>query len=98
MGTTTTVTIASPEAATEAKQKTAGIPQLITAMLKSGNQISDLIFSPGRAPQVEVSGQLVELKFKGLEKLTPQDTEYIAKFLVGNNEHAALKLDKDGSA
>jgi twitching motility protein PilT len=79
-------------------QRTFNIPQLIAAMLKVRDHVSDLIFSPGRAPQIEVSGQLVELKFKGLEKLTPQDTEYIAKFLVGNNEHAALKLDKDGSA
>jgi twitching motility protein PilT len=79
-------------------QRSFNVPQLIGAMLKVREHVSDLIFSPGRAPQIEVSGQLVELKFKGLEKLTPQDTEYIAKFLVGNNEHAALKLDKDGSA
>ena len=98
MGTTTTVTIASPEVATEAKQKTAGIPQLITAMLKSGNHISDLIFSPGRAPQVEVSGQLVELKFKGLECLKPDDTKAIAYELMGKNEHPIRKLEQDGSA
>jgi twitching motility protein PilT len=98
MGTTTTVTIASPEVATEAKQKTGGIPQLITAMLKSGNHISDLIFSPGRAPQVEVSGQLVELKFKGLECLKPDDTKAIAYELMGKNEHPIRKLEQDGSA
>jgi len=80
------------------QQRTFSVPQLIGAMLKTRDHVSDLIFSPGRAPQVEVSGQLVELKFKGLERLTPQDTEYIAKFLLGKNEHAALKLEKDGSA
>jgi twitching motility protein PilT len=80
------------------QQRTFNVPQLIAAMLKARDHVSDLIFSPGRAPQVEVSGQLVELKFKGLERLTPQDTEYIAKFLLGKNEHAALKLEKDGSA
>jgi hypothetical protein len=42
-------------------------PQLITAMLKAHGHVSDLIFSPGRAPQIEVSGQLVELKFKGID-------------------------------
>ncbi len=47
---------------------------------------------------VEVSGQLVELKFKGLENLSPQDTEHIAKCIIGKNEHAALKLEKEGSA
>ena len=98
MGTTTTVTIESPEVATEAKPKTSGIPQLITAMLRSGSHISDLIFSPGRAPQVEVSGQLVELKFKGLECLKPDDTKAIAYELMGKNEHPIRKLEQDGSA
>jgi twitching motility protein PilT len=68
------------------------------AMLRSRDHVSDLIFSPGRAPQVEVSGQLVELKFKGLECLVPYDTEQIAKALLGDNEHAARKLEKEGSA
>ncbi len=67
-------------------------------MLKSGEHVSDLIFSPGRAPQIEVSGQLVELKFKGLERLLPNDTEGIAKVLMAKNEHAAGKLEKEGSA
>jgi len=97
MGTPTTVVNAAPEAA-EPKQKTFGVPQLITAMLKSGGHISDLIFSPGRAPQVEVSGQLVELKFKGLECLKPEDTRGIAYELMGKNEHPIRKLEQDGSA
>jgi twitching motility protein PilT len=72
--------------------------QLITAMLKAHSHASDLIFSPGRAPQIEVSGQLVELKFKGLERLTPQDTKFLAQDLMDNNEHAAGKLALEGSA
>ena len=79
-------------------QRTFQVPQLIMAMLRSRDHVSDLIFSPGRAPQVEVSGQLVELKFKGLECLVPNDTEQIAKALLGDNEHAARKLEKEGSA
>jgi len=67
-------------------------------MLKSQTHVSDLIFSPGRAPQVEVSGQLVELKFKGLERLAPADTDYIARAIIANNDHAALKLEAEGSA
>jgi len=74
------------------------VPQLILAMLKTEGHVSDLIFSPGRAPQVEVSGQLVELKFKGLERLAPADTVYIARTIIGSNEHAARKLETDGSA
>jgi len=67
-------------------------------MLKARGHVSDLIFSPGRAPQIEVSGQLVELKFKGLEHLTPQDTQLLARDLLNNNEHASGKLEREGSA
>ena len=72
--------------------------QLITAMVKAHGQVSDLIFSPGRAPQIEVNGQLVELKYKGLECLSSQDTLTIAKDIMGSNETPARKLEKEGSA
>src|SRR5271155_1762622 len=72
--------------------------QLITAMLKAHGHVSDLIFSPGRAPQIEVSGQLVELKFKGIECLSAQDTDDIARDLMGKNEHPIRKLELEGSA
>ena len=85
--------------ASTAPQKEAfSVPQLITAMLKSGSHISDLIFSPGRAPQVEVSGQLTEVKFRGIEKLTHQDTRGIAEVLMAKNEIPIRKLERDGSA
>ena len=67
-------------------------------MLKSNGHVSDLIFSPGRAPQIEVSGELVQLKFKGLESLTPDDTRFIAYDIIGKNEHPIRKLEQDGSA
>jgi len=73
-------------------------PQLIAAMLEGRDTVSDLIFSPGRAPQVELNGQLVELKFRGLEKLTPAHTSQIARDLLGSNDIARNKLEKDGSA
>ena len=72
--------------------------QLVAAMLKSSPHVSDLIFSPGRAPQVEVSGQLVQLKYKGLECLTSQDTNYIANEIMGKNETSFRKLEQEGSA
>src|ERR1700680_1324655 len=93
---TLTPTAVAPQ--TPAPQRVIQTAQLIAAMLKSNAHVSDLIFSPGRAPQVEVSGQLVELKFKGLECLVPGDTDQIAKFLLGKNQHAAQKLEQDGSA
>jgi len=67
-------------------------------MLKASPHVSDLIFSPGRAPQVEVSGQLVELKYKGLECLTSQDTNSIANDIMGKNDTPIRKLEQEGSA
>ncbi len=105
MGTTTQLPVATPaqpaaQGAPQAAptQRTIHTAQLITAMLKSGSHVSDLIFSPGRAPQIEVSGQLVELKFKGLEKLLPDDTRLIALDIIGKNDHPAKQLERDGSA
>src|SRR5712671_5623765 len=83
---------------TPAPQRVIQTAQLITAMLKSNAQVSDLIFSPGRAPQIEVNGQLVELKYKDLERLSAADTKSIAYDLMGDNEHPLRKLDQDGSA
>jgi twitching motility protein PilT len=71
--------------------------QLIAAMLQGRSGVSDLIFSPGRAPQVEMGGQLVELKFKGLAKLSAAQTSQIAHDLIGKNEIARAKLEKEGS-
>jgi twitching motility protein PilT len=73
-------------------------PKLVAAMLKGNSQVSDLLFSPGRAPQIEVNGQLVEMKFKSLECLTPADTKRIAYDLMEGNEHPIRKLEQDGAA
>src|SRR5258707_7046993 len=83
---------------TASAQRVIHTAQLITAMLKSNTHVSDLIFSPGRAPQIEVSGQLVELKYKGLECPSADDTKSIAYDIMGENEHPLRKLDADGSA
>ena len=92
-----TAQVPAPSSA-PAAQRTIHTAQLVAAMLKSNSHVSDLIFSPGRAPQVEVSGKLIELKYKGLECLTPQDTKYIAGEIIGKNDTAVSKLEQDGSA
>jgi twitching motility protein PilT len=84
-------------AGTPAVTATVPTPQLIAAMVKSAERISDLIFSPGRAPQVEVSGQLVQLKIPGVGLLMPEDTARIAADLIGRNDHAVNKLRTEGS-
>jgi len=72
--------------------------QLIAAMLQGREKVSDLIFSPGRAPQVEAKGELHELPFQGLERLTAHQTIEIAEDLIGANAIAAQQLKQDGSA
>src|SRR6266704_298962 len=81
-----------------AQQRKIHTAQLVTAMLKASPHVSDLIFSPGRAPQIEVSGQLVELKYKGLECLTAQDTHLIASDIMGKNDTPIRNLGQEGSA
>src|SRR5207302_6098379 len=97
MGTSTETIPARTEQA-PAPQRKIHTAQLVAAMLKASPHVSDLIFSPGRAPQIEVSGQLVELKYKGLECLSAADTKSIAYDIMGENEHPLRKLDSDGSA
>lgn len=72
-------------------------PSIISAMLKSAPRISDLLFSPGRLPQVEVDGQLVGVQIPGVEVLRPEDTARIAADLIGNNNYAVERLRQDGS-
>src|SRR6266700_4863406 len=81
-----------------AAQRTIHTAQLVTAMLRNSPHVSDLIFSPGRAPQIEVSVQLTQLKYKGLECLSSQDTRSIANDIMGKSEAPIRKLEEDGSA
>lgn len=70
---------------------------IIATMLRAAPKISDLIFSPGRAPQVEVNGELVQLKIPGVGMLKPDDTARIANDLMGRSKHALEKLKEEGS-
>jgi twitching motility protein PilT len=72
-------------------------PALIAAMLDSGKGISDLIFSPGRPPQVERSGHLVPVPFGSLQVLRPEDTARIASDLVEGNTQAFKTLQEQGA-
>ena len=72
-------------------------PEIIAAMVRAVKNTSDLIFSPGRAPQAESSGQLVQLKIPGVGLLTAEHTARIAADLIGRNTHAVDKLKLEGS-
>jgi twitching motility protein PilT len=72
-------------------------PVILGTMLRSAKNVSDLIFSPGRYPQVEQSGQLVPVKIHGMDKLNSEDTARIAAHLIGGNKQAMEKLKTEGS-
>ena len=70
---------------------------LLAAMLRATDKVSDLIFSPGRPPQVEVFGQLIPVEGPGLRPLTADDTRRIASDLIGSNKQAITILREQGS-
>jgi len=76
-------------------------PNLVSVlqrMLSVSDKVSDLIFSPGRPPQIELMGKLQPVAIPGLEKLLPQHTAGIAKVIIGAHQRAAESLEKYGSA
>src|SRR6202158_6592601 len=72
-------------------------PALLLAMLQVSTHVSDLIFSPGNHPHVEVSGQLVPVKIPGVPVLSAGDTQRIAQELIGDNKQAITTLQNQGS-
>jgi twitching motility protein PilT len=70
-------------------------PALLAAMLKSSPKISDLFFTPGKPPLVEINGKLTPAGAS--RNLTTDDTKRIATDLIGNSQHAADNLKERGS-
>lgn len=70
---------------------------LLDFMLAVSPQVSDLNFSVGRAPQVEVNGELRDVPIKGLGRLSPYQTEQIALQLMKSDKQHIRKLLKFGS-
>ena len=70
---------------------------VIDGMLSSGKGISDLIFSPGRPPQVEQHGELTPVAIPGLEVLHPDDIARIARDLIGGAEQSLRTLKDQGA-
>lgn len=73
------------------------LAKVLQTMLEVSDKVSDLIFSPGRPPQVELVSKLQGVPIPGLEKLTPAQTYAIAKLIIGNHETSIESLEKFGS-
>src|ERR1051326_8828604 len=95
--------MSTPQAPTSAPPPAGAQQQLnfigvLQRMLAVSDKVSDLIFSPGRAPQVELMGELQPVPVPGLEKLLPPHTAALAKLIIGNHSNAYETLEKTGSA
>jgi twitching motility protein PilT len=84
--------------AEQASQTSLNLATVLQKMLAVSDKVSDLIFSPGRPPQIELVGKLQPVDIPGIEKLSPAQTSGIAKLIIGNHEGAAESLEKFGSA
>ncbi|HEX8719200.1 MAG TPA: PilT/PilU family type 4a pilus ATPase [Pyrinomonadaceae bacterium] len=96
--------MSTPQAPFSAPPPAAGAPTqlnflgVLQRMLAVSDKVSDLIFSPGRPPQVELLGELQPVAIPGLEKLLPAHTAALAKVIIGNHQTAGENLEKLGSA
>jgi twitching motility protein PilT len=79
-------------------QSSLNLATVLQRMLAVSDKVSDLIFSPGRPPQIELVGKLQPVDIPGIEKLSPAQTSGIAKLIMGNHQGAAESLEKSGSA
>jgi twitching motility protein PilT len=72
--------------------------QLLTAIILDGTGISDLLFIPGRPPQMDRYGQLHAYKGRLAEPLvSSQFTEQLAGLLIEGNERLGKELLSNGS-
>lgn len=74
------------------------IAPIIEQMLHISDNVSDLNFSTGQKPQVEISGTLYSATPLGIGRLTGFQTEMIAMSIVRDNPEAAAQLVKYGTA
>jgi twitching motility protein PilT len=77
--------------------KNFNLDAILEAMLKMSDRVSDLNFSVGRQPQVEVDGSLVPVNFPGLPRLTPFQTEMIVMHMLRGDRDAVRTLVENGS-
>ncbi|HSS22590.1 MAG TPA: PilT/PilU family type 4a pilus ATPase [Pyrinomonadaceae bacterium] len=73
------------------------LPPIIERMLLVSDKISDLNFSVGQLPQVELNGKLTPVQPLGMQKLSPYQTEIIAMALMQGNPDAAERLARTGT-
>lgn len=71
---------------------------ILAQMLAVDSKVSDLIFSPRRPPQVELTGDLQGVKIPGLDALQPPQIKAMADVMLAGNQQGLETLEKKGSA
>lgn len=74
------------------------VNNFLSFILEKFDNVSDIIFSPGKLPQVEINGQLVNVPISTVKNMIiPYQTEQIALSLLNNDETLIRKLLEEGS-
>src|SRR3954464_12178489 len=74
------------------------LDMILSTMLDAQPEVSDLLFTVDKPPQVESFGELKSVKLDpAIEKLTPFHTEMIALNLIGENQWHIEDLLRKGS-
>ena len=73
------------------------VDHLLTGMLQSGEDISDLLFIAGKPPLVEVYGRLKRFAMDGEASLSPAFIEELAAHLMHGNERLKTEFAEAGS-
>src|SRR5690606_30247209 len=74
------------------------VAPIIEQMLLTSDNVSDLNFSCGQKPQVEINGTLYSTSPLGLGRLTSFQTEMIATSILRDNAEASVQLAKHRTA
>ena len=74
------------------------VAPIIEQMLLTSENVSDLNFSCGQKPQVEINGTLYSSTPLGIGRLTAFQTEMIAMSILRDNAEAAMQLAKNRTA
>jgi twitching motility protein PilT len=89
--------VLKPSTSAGTAARIASVPELLAHMLRVSPQVSDLIFSPGRPPQVQVRRGLIPVEAAPFTILSADDTRRLASELLGNNKNAISALREHGA-
>ncbi len=71
---------------------------LLMSAMRAHSQLSDLNFTPGRMPQIEVHGELREVALGHWnQRLQPFDTEVLAEAIIGEDPRLKEALETSGA-